>query len=118
MRLLIIFILVGSLFAITGLRQLFLDPISDNNTNIFWFVLQVVPLVALIPGLLKGNRNGFVYCALVSLLYFVHGVMLSGDTEFGRLGVLEAGLALVLTAVASLGAKAAIALAESPEVNE
>ncbi len=111
MRLLLIFILLGSLFAITGLRQFFLDPISETSINVFWFALQTLPLVALLPALLKGNRNGFVYCALVSLLYFVHGVMQSGDQELGRLGVLEAGLALVLTAVASLAAKAATALA-------
>lgn len=113
-RLLLIFVLLGSLFAITGLRQFFLDPIDSNTINTFWFALQVAPLLILLPNLLQGSRNSFVYCALVSLLYFVHGVMQSGDADLGRLGILEAGLALALSAVASLAAKTANALATGP----
>lgn len=107
LRLLIIFILLGSLFAITGVRQFMLDPINKLHLDALWFLLQVAPLLALLPGVMGATRKGFMYCALVSLLYFVHGVMLSTSPELQRLGILEAGFALVLTTVASLAARAA-----------
>lgn len=107
LRLIIIFILLGSLFAITGLRQFMLDPIQKPMLDGMWFVLQVAPLLIVLPGLLGGTRKGFMYCALVSLFYFVHGVMLSTNPELQRLGILEAGLALVLATVATLAGKAA-----------
>lgn len=106
LRLLIIFILVGSLFAITGVRQFMLDPIHKLSLDSMWFALQVAPLLIILPGLLSGTRKGFMYCALASLFYFVHGVMLSTNPELQRVGILEAGLALVLTTVATLAAKA------------
>lgn len=106
-RLLIIFILMGSLIAITGLRQFLLDPIQKLPLDGFWFALQVLPLLILLPGLIRAQRKAFMYCALVSLFYFVHGVMLSTNPELQRLGIFEAGLALVLTTVASLAARAA-----------
>ncbi len=107
LRLLIIFILIGSLFAITGVRQFMLDPIHKVELDVMWFLLQVAPLLAILPGLLSGTRKGFMYCALASLFYFVHGVMLSTNPELQRLGILEAGLAMVLATVATLAGKAA-----------
>ena len=107
MRLLIIFILVGSLCAITGLRQFLLDPIGQAHLDLLWFGLQLLPLLMLLPGLIRARRKAFMYCALVSLFYFVHGIMLSTNPELQRLGILEAGLALVLTTIASLAARAA-----------
>ena len=107
LRMLIIFILIGSLFAITGVRQFMLDPIHKLPLDGLWFLVQVAPLLALLPGLLSTKRKGFMYCALVSLFYLVHGVMLSTNPDLQRLGILEAGLALVLTTVATLAARAA-----------
>lgn len=114
LRLLIILMLLGSLLAITGVRQFMLDPISNNATNGLWFALQILPLLLVLPGLLRGQRNGFVYCALAALLYLVHGIMLASDPQWQRLGMLEAGLALALTAVASRAAKAVPSQAETP----
>lgn len=107
LRLLIIFILIGSLLAITGLRQFMLDPINKLELDGMWFLLQIAPLLVILPGLLSGTRKGFMYCALASLFYLVHGVMLSTNPELQRMGILEAGLALVLATVATLAGKAA-----------
>lgn len=45
--------------------------------NIVWFIVQILPLLVTLPGLITGQvRSTFVLC-LVSLLYFIHGVLLA-----------------------------------------
>ena len=39
------FIMVGSLVGVTGMRQFFVEPLSDLSVNAIWFVLQILPLL-------------------------------------------------------------------------
>ena len=55
-------ILFGSLFALTGLRQFFVDPIENDVTNVIWFVCQVLPLVVVLPRHVAQQRQVLVFC--------------------------------------------------------
>ena len=101
----LIFVLLGSVFALTGLRQILLSPLPDTTLNLAWFAAQVAPLLLLLPGLMRRRHSAYVYCALISLLYLIHGVLLAADPDLRALGVLEAVLALALCVSASFGAK-------------
>ena len=93
--------LMGSLVALTGLRQLFMQPLADDTVNFVWFVIQILPLLATLPGVLRGGiRSTFMLC-MVSLLYFVHGVLIVFDQATQLLGVFEIVFALGLCAVAA-----------------
>ena len=87
---------VGSLFALTGLRQFFVSPLPDAGPNVLWFAIQVAPLVLTLPGLLSGTiRTTFILC-LCSMLYFVHAVIVIYDGSLVGLGWAELVFALGL----------------------
>ena len=69
----------GVIVVLTALRQFYIDPFSTLNGNIAWFLIQLLPLLVPLPAAIGGNfRSVFVLC-LVSLLYFVHGVVTAFD---------------------------------------
>jgi uncharacterized membrane protein len=92
---------LGSLFALTGLNQFFVAPLASGLTTTLWFLLQVAPLILVLPGLLRGHGRGFFYAMLAALLYFVHGaiVLTAGSRGFG---MAESGAAIALFAVCYL----------------
>lgn len=94
-------ICVGSLFALTGLRQFFVAPLASELSNVLWFLLQVAPLIAVLPGVLRGHGRGFFYAMLAALPYFVHGVIALTAGSRG-LGMAESGTAIALLAVCYL----------------
>ncbi len=95
----ITYICIGSLFALTGLRQFFVSPLPDAGPNLLWFFAQVAPLLLPLPGLLRGSiRSTFLLC-LGSLLYFVHGVVVTYDGTMAWMGAFEIGFAVALCAV-------------------
>ena len=80
---------VGSLFALTGLRQFFVTPLPDTGPNLLWFAIQVAPLVLTLPGLMQETiRTTFILC-LSSMLYFVHAVIMIYDGSLVVLGWAE-----------------------------
>ncbi len=96
----ICFGLMGSLIALTGLRQFFIAPLPEDVfspvINTLWFFLQVLPLLVFLPGLLRLQlRSTFLLC-LASLLYFIHGVLDLFDPQLIWMGALEIVLALGL----------------------
>lgn len=89
-------LMTGSLFAMTGLRQFFIEPLTSTGTNTVWFVIQVLPLLLPLPGtLLRNLRSTFILC-LVSTLYFVHGVLVVFDPSLRVFGAFEIFFALAL----------------------
>ena len=95
-------IMMGSIVAVTGLRQFFFDPISSTGTNIAWFILQLIPLLVPLPGFLRGNLTSTFILCLASLLYFIHGVMLALDPELSLLGICELFFAIGLTGTTTM----------------
>jgi uncharacterized membrane protein len=95
-------LLLGSIVALTGLRQFFIEPLATRGVNVTWFVIQLLPLLAPLPGLLRLKlRSIFVLC-MTSTLYFIHGVLLVFDPNMQLMGGFEIFFALGLTAVAAL----------------
>ncbi|NIP16581.1 MAG: DUF2069 domain-containing protein [Pseudomonadales bacterium] len=98
-------LLIGSLFAINGLRQFFVEPLNTPHVNLIWFLIQVLPLLAVLPGTLKNRYRSYVFAALVSTLYFIHGVLLAATADLRAFGVWEAGFAVSLLVAASYAAR-------------
>ena len=91
---------MGSLFALTGLRQFFVEPLASSSSNLIWFGIQVLPLLLVLPGVLSLKPRSYLFAILAAMLYFCHGVLQAVSVEDRVLGLWEVGfsLALVLTA--------------------
>ena len=96
----------GSLVGITGLRHFFLDPTDSSGVNWLLFVIQILPLLAVLPGLLRASHRSAVIAALVAMLYFIHGVWLAATPELRVVGLIEVGVALALVVSSSYLARA------------
>ena len=95
-------LLIGSLFALTGLRQYFVEPLEGPLTNTAWFVIQVLPLLLVLPGVLRGLHRGYFYAVLAASLYFIHGVMEAATEDLRTVGLWEVGFAVALINVSSI----------------
>lgn len=95
-------LMIGSLFAVTGLRQFFVEPLAGPVANLLWFAIQVAPLLLVLPGVLRGRSRGFFYAILAATLYFVHGAMEAATADQRTMALWECGFAVALVAVASL----------------
>jgi uncharacterized membrane protein len=93
---------IGSLFALTGLRQFFVDPLANPVPNLIWFIIQVLPLLLVLPGVLKLRPRSYLLGALGAMLYFSHGVLLTVSPEHLAMGLWEVGIALALVVSATL----------------
>ncbi len=94
--------MVGSLFAMTGLRQFFIEPLDDAGVNAAWFVIQLLPLLLPLPGLLRGNLRPVFFMCMSSTLYFIHGVLVVSDPEMQLFGIFEILFALGLCATTAI----------------
>ena len=92
-------ILTGSLVALTGLRQFFIEPLASTSSNVIWFVLQLLPLLLPLPGVLRLHLKPTFMLCLATMLYFIHGVYVISDPKLTLLGGFEIGFALALCAV-------------------
>lgn len=98
-------LLVGSLFALTGLRQFFVAPLPGSGVNLLWFVVQVLPLLLVLPGILRLRVRSYFFAALAGMLYFVHGILQAADPELRILGLWEVGFGMALVLVATYGTR-------------
>ena len=93
--------LTGALFSLTGLRQFFIEPLANPMPNLVWFLIQLLPLLLPLPGVLRLQvRSTFVLC-MASTLYFVHGVYVISDPKLQLLGIFEIIFSLGLCAVSA-----------------
>jgi len=95
-------IMLGSLFSVTGVRQFFVEPLDDAVSNTLWFAIQVLPLLVVLPGLLRGSHRGYFYTILAATLYFIHGTMEAATADQRLLALWETGFAVALITVACL----------------
>jgi len=94
-------LLAGSLFALTGLRQFFVEPLASSSTNFIWFIIQVLPLVVVLPGFLRLQTRSAFYMILAAILYFIHGVLEAATPELRLLAGAEIIASVGLTAIAT-----------------
>ncbi len=82
------FICLGSVIGLLGMRQLVLSTDGSMGQSVIWFIMQILPLLVTLPGLISSQvRATFILC-LASLLYFIHGVLVAfepGNLVFGLL---------------------------------
>lgn len=95
-------VFTGSIVALTGLRQFFIDPFSTTQANIAWFVIQLVPLLMPLPAVLAGSYRGIFVLCLASMLYFIHGVIIAFDAGMQLLAGGEIFCSLALCAVSAI----------------
>ncbi len=86
----------GSLLAVTGLRQFFIEPLASSSSNSVWFLIQILPLLLPLPGALRGQVRGMFLLCLVSSLYFIHAVLVINDEHLFLVALLEMIFALGL----------------------
>ncbi len=94
---------IGSLFALTGLRQFFVEPLETTTSNVIWFIIQVLPLLLVLPGILALKPRSYLLATLVAMLYFCHGVLQAVSVEDRMLGLWEVGFSLALVLTGSFG---------------
>lgn len=58
------------------------------TSAVIW-LLESVPLLIFIPGLLKTRLRTFAWLSFVSLMYFIHGVLLAFSPERMWIGLME-----------------------------
>jgi len=92
---------LGSLFALTGLKQFFIEPLASPLPNLLWFLVQVFPLLAVTPGVLRLRARSCLLAALAAMLYFSHGVMVAITPDMRTYGLWEVGFAMGLVLSAS-----------------
>jgi len=62
---------------------------------VIW-LLQILPLLIFLPGMLSGRARSHAWLSFVILLYFVHGVLLAFSAERRWLGITEVILCSLL----------------------
>jgi uncharacterized membrane protein len=92
----------GAIFALMGLRQFFFDPMANPTGNIVSFWIVALPIVLIVPGMLRLNPRGYLFAALAGMLYFCHGVWLAVSPVLRSFGIWEVAFALALVASATL----------------
>ncbi len=94
-------LLIGSLVALTGLRQFFIEPLATTSSNVIWFVVQLLPLLLPLPGVLGMRVRAIFVLCMATMLYFVHGVYVVSDPKLTLLGSLEIAFSLALCGVSA-----------------
>jgi uncharacterized membrane protein len=91
-----------ALIALVSFWNLSLSPPRAAPVAVM-LTLYLLPLVAVLPGMLLGRTGAFIAAALISLIYLTHAIVdLSSGAERSWPAVAEAGLALALLISASL----------------
>ena len=62
---------------------------------VIW-LLQTLPLLIFLPGLVQGKARSYAWMSFVVLLYFVHGVLLAFDAQRRWLGLVEVTLCVLM----------------------
>ncbi len=94
-----------ALIALCIVWELWLAPLRPGGS---WLVLKALPLLAPLFGILRGRRYTYQWSSMLSLAYFIEGVVRAGsDIGLSRsLALLEIVLAVAFFAAAVTYARA------------
>ncbi len=98
----LILVMAGSLLAVNGLRQFFIEPLPTGWINFLWFAIQIAPLLAALPGAMRGHVRGMFVLCIVSTLYFIHGVLIVFDPALFIVATCELFFSLSLCGLCAL----------------
>jgi uncharacterized membrane protein len=97
----VLLLCLTSLVALTGVRQVMLQPLPTFAVNIVWLVLQIAPILLVLPGVLRFKRTPMFLASLAGTLYFIHGVMLASTEPLRLFGLVEAVIAIAAIGLAA-----------------
>lgn len=87
---------IGSIAGVVGLRQFFVAPLTDPVMNIVWYIVQMLPMLVTLPGVLRMRINSTFFLCLASMLYFIQGVLWAFQPEDRLFGFFEIFFSLAL----------------------
>ncbi len=87
---------LGSIFSVLALYRYFVDPLGSLLASTTVLLLQMAPLLFLVFGVIFLRSRQIFYLAMVSLLYFTHGVVQLVDPDSRVFGSAELVFALLL----------------------
>ena len=82
------------LIAVCVAWESFLAPLRSGGS---WMVLKALPLLAILPSILKGRRYTYQYSSMLILFYFTEGVMRLFDAD--ALSRMCAGLEVLFSVI-------------------
>lgn len=91
-------VMTGSVLATLGLYRIF--AASPAHTTQFslavllWFLLEISPLLLVVPGIVNLHRKSIFWATLVSMLYVVEGIYLAAAPLSRSTGISVAVFAL------------------------
>ena len=92
-------VMTGSVFAVLGLYRLFsrgsaIEIFDLSLGTLAWFLFETLPLLLIIPGIVRGHAKSIFWATLVSMLYFIEGVYFAAAPVTRSLGISETVFAL------------------------
>ncbi|HLD13341.1 MAG TPA: DUF2069 domain-containing protein [Burkholderiales bacterium] len=99
-----------ALLALTILWESWLAP--ARHMPLFWLAVKGVPLLAMLPGLLRDWPKAYLGSCLLALLYFIEGVVLAWTLRveplsvFGRLPLAWIEIIVAVAFIVSAGLRA------------
>lgn len=97
----LILFFTGSLIALYGMVRLSVTDLQPGVSGMLLWLFQVAPLLACVPGVLRGNMTATMLMSLVGMLYFCFGVWTVMHPDKRLLGGAEIVFALGLVATSS-----------------
>ena len=98
-------VVLGCVFGLIGLILVWNLAVSPPQSApvVALLVAYLLPLLVLLPGLIRARTGAFIGAALISLIYLTHAlVILASGGERSWPAMAEAGLSLALLISASL----------------
>jgi len=99
-----------TLLALTILWEGWLAP--ARHTPLFWLAVKGIPLLAMLPELLRDRPKAYLGSCLLALLYFIEGVVLAWTlraeplSEFGTLPLAWIEIIVTVVFIVSAGLRA------------
>ena len=94
-----------ALIALALAWELWLAPVRPGGS---WLALKAVPLIAALPGFLRGRRYTFQWMSMLALAYMAEGIMRAWSEQglARTLASLEIALSILLFALSASYARA------------
>jgi len=87
---------LSSIFSVLALYRFFVDPLNSFSASLSVFLIQVLPLLILVTGLIRLRSRQILVLALVSCLYFTHGILQLISSTSRLFGIAEITFAILL----------------------
>lgn len=96
--------LIGLLLALS-----YYQITQASRFNPVVFCLQALPLLIILPGLIKGHRRAYQWCGFIVLLYFLRGIILISSPQPQWIDYLLVIASITLFILSLLGSRCLIA---------